>query len=68
MVASLPSFALGFFWLFILTLFDESGDHEYRAIEREACIAHRGADRFGLSFGADPGVIFDAKPFLLFSL
>src|SRR3569833_174253 len=49
-----------FFFFFILTLFDESGDKEYLAIGWEACIAHRGADRFGLSFGADPGVFFDA--------
>lgn len=55
---SLFQIFLFFFFFFILTLFDVSGDQEDLAIGWEACIAHRGATRLGLSFGADPGVIF----------
>ena len=38
---------------------DGFGAHEFRVIGWAACIAHRGAYRPGLSFGADLGVIFD---------
>ncbi len=34
------------------------GDHEHRAVWRRACIAHRGASRHELSFGAVPVEIF----------
>ncbi|KAK3936019.1 hypothetical protein QBC46DRAFT_270497, partial [Diplogelasinospora grovesii] len=37
-------------------------DHEAGSPGRKACIAHRGADRLELSFGAVPVVIFDVKP------
>lgn len=41
------------------TLLAEFRDQEDGAGERETCIAHRGVDRSGLSFGANPGGIFD---------
>ena len=39
------------------------GAQESRAIGWKACIAQRGADRLGLSFGADLGAIFDTQAF-----
>ncbi|TLS25592.1 hypothetical protein PpBr36_07340 [Pyricularia pennisetigena] len=44
------------------TLLAEFRDQEDGAGERETCIAHRGVDRSGLSFGANPGGIFDNQP------
>ncbi|KAI6476531.1 hypothetical protein MCOR17_000994 [Pyricularia oryzae] len=49
----------------ILTLLAEFRDQEDGAGERETCIAHRGVDRSGLSFGANPGAIFDNPPLFI---
>ena len=64
-MAVCPLCPLFFFFFFILTLFDGAGDQENLHVGREACIAQRGVDRSGLSFGADPDAIFDVFHFFI---
>ena len=57
-----PFLEFSFLFFFLHTYLGRlRGDQEHRVVWRKACIAHRGASRYELSFGAVPAVIFDVK-------